>query len=200
MRRARFATYGLIVVVLALWGGWWFASSGIKLLGLGSDALGITGGVTVGGPFKLIDSTGEGVFPKDWNLWPWNPATVAEAVIDRSQGEWAIGIRNAEGPATTMLFAPQFTSPTGYCRLRCEVLWNGKQFGANIRIMPEGQKATNVMAIDRSAEWQTIDLPVDCRTLGRVKFEFHNTANADEVLWIRKYEVLNATKDEYLKK
>lgn len=58
MRRARFATYGLIVVVLALWGGWWFASSGIKLLGLGSDALGITGGVTVGGPFKLIDSTG----------------------------------------------------------------------------------------------------------------------------------------------
>ena len=148
---------------------------------------------------KLIESTGEGVFPKGWNLWPWNPATVAEAMIDQSRGEWAIGIRNAEGPATTMLFAPQFSSPTGYCRLRCEVLYNGKQFGAHIRIMPEGQKATDVMAIGTSAEWQTMDLPVDCRTLGRVRFEFHNSANADEVLWIRKYEVFGATKDEYPK-
>jgi len=149
---------------------------------------------------KLIDSTGEGTFPKDWNLWPWNPATVAEAVIDQSRGEWAIGIRNAEGPATTMLFTPQFNSPTGYCRLRCEVLFTGKKSGAQIRIMPEGQKATDVMVIESSADWQTIDLPVDCRTLGRLKFEFHNSANADEVLWIRKYEVLSATKDEYLKK
>ena len=149
---------------------------------------------------KLIASTGEGTFPKDWNLWPWNPATVAEAVIDESRGEWAIGIRNAEGPPTTMLFAPQFSSPTGYCRLRCEILYNGKRFGAAIRVMPEGQKATDVLQIEPMADWQTLDLPVDCRTLGRVKLEFHNSANSDEMLWIRKYEVFGATKDEYLKK
>jgi len=148
----------------------------------------------------LISSTGDGPFPKGWNLWPWNSDTLAEAVVDQSQGDWAIGVRNAEGPPTTMLFAPTFTSPTGYCRLRCELLYTGKKFGAAIRICPDNDKASDVLKIDPKADWRSIDVVVDCRTLGRVKFEFHNSAKPDEFLWLRKYEVLEATQDEYLKK
>ena len=66
MRRVRFATYGLIAVVLALWGGWWFVSSGIRLAGLGGDALGVAGGVSVGGPFKLVDSAGKVIRDTDF--------------------------------------------------------------------------------------------------------------------------------------
>ena len=66
MRRVRIGAYGLIVVVLALWGGWWFASSGAKRLGLDGAGLGITSGVSVGGPFKLVDSAGKSVSDTDF--------------------------------------------------------------------------------------------------------------------------------------
>lgn len=66
MRRVRIAAYGLTVVVLSLWGGWWFASSGAKRLGLDGDALGVTSGVSVGGPFKLVDSAGKSVSDTDF--------------------------------------------------------------------------------------------------------------------------------------
>ena len=147
----------------------------------------------------LISSTGDGKFPAGWNLWPWNPETLAEAVVDQSQGDWAMGIRNAEGPATAMLFTPMFVSETGYCRLRCEVLYVGRKYGAQIRICPDNAKASDAVKIEPSDQWQIIDAVVDCRTQGRVKFEFHNSANLDETLWIRKYEVFSATAGEFKK-
>ncbi len=140
----------------------------------------------------LISSDGDGKFPTGWNLWPWSPETLAEAVVDKSQGDWAIGVRNVEGPAKAMLFTPMFASETGYCRLRCEVLYNGKKYGAQIRVCPENDKAIDAVKIESQAGWQMIDVLIDCKTRGRVKFEFHNSANADEFLWIRKYEVLSA--------
>ena len=66
MRRVRIAAYGLIAVILAMWGGWWFLSSGAKRLGLDGDGLGITAGVTVGGPFKLFDGAGKPVSDTDF--------------------------------------------------------------------------------------------------------------------------------------
>ena len=148
----------------------------------------------------LISSDGDGKFPAGWNLWPWNPETLAEAVVDKSQGDWAIGVRNAEGPATAMLFTPMFASETGYCRLRCEVLYAGKKYGAQIRVCPENDKASDAVKVETQAGWQTIDVLVDCKTRGRVKFEFHNSGNADEFLWIRKYEVLSAGPGETVNK
>ena len=145
---------------------------------------------------KLVDSTGAGALPAGWDVWTYDLETLGEAVVNQSQGSWALGVRNAEGPPTAMLFSPSFTSSTGYCRLRCEVLYTGKNSGAQIRIFPEGQKAGNVKGIEPNPDWQTIDIVLDCRSKGTVKFEFHNAAESDQVLWIRSYEVLKATQEE----
>ena len=149
---------------------------------------------------KLIDSLGAGTLPVGWDVWTYEPETLSEAVVNQSQGSWALGVRNAEGPSSAMLFTPSFTSNTGYCRLRCEVLYNGKKFGAHIRVLPEGQKAGNAKGIEPNAEWQTIDVVLDCRSKGPVKFEFHNSAESDQTLWIRSYEVLKATQEEFSQK
>ena len=142
---------------------------------------------------SIISRVGEGKFPAGWTIYPWNWDTIAEATIDKSQGDWAFGIRNAEGPGSTMLLTPQFTSDTGYCRLRCEVLYSGKKYGAQIRVYPESDKASDAFPIDAQPGWRTLDILIDCKTRGRVKFEFHNnSANPDEFLWVRKYEVLSA--------
>ncbi len=66
MRRVRIAAYGLLAVVAALWGGYWFTNGGAKRLGLDGDALGVSAGVTVGGPFKLVDSAGKPVSDTDF--------------------------------------------------------------------------------------------------------------------------------------
>ena len=95
-----------------------------------------------------------------------------------------------------MLFTPEFASPTGYCRVRFQMLYNGKKFGAHLKMIPNGQKSFDVLAIEPQAEWQTIEAVVDCRTQGLTKFEFHNSGEADQWLWIRSYEVFSATKDE----
>ncbi len=143
-----------------------------------------------------ISIEGDGKFPAGWDLRPWSPDTLAEAAIDRSQGSWAVGIRNAEGPPSTMLFTPAFASETGFCRLRCELLYSGRKNGAVIRIFPQNDKARDVLRIQPQAEWQSINVLVDCRTSGRAMFEFHNGADADEVLWIRSYEVFSAEPGE----
>jgi cytochrome oxidase Cu insertion factor (SCO1/SenC/PrrC family) len=66
MRWVRIAAYGLLAVAATLWGGFWFANGGAKRLGLDGDATGVTAGVTVGGPFNLVDSTGKPVTDADF--------------------------------------------------------------------------------------------------------------------------------------
>ena len=145
---------------------------------------------------EAIPGSGDGTYPPGWLLWHWNAGTVAEAAVDESQGGWAIGIRNAEGPPSAMIFPPAFVSESGHCRIRCEVLYTGKKFGAHLKMIPDGQKSIEVIAIEPQAGWQTIDLVVDCRTTGSTKFEFHNWAEADQWLWIRSYEVFAVAKDQ----
>ncbi len=143
--------------------------------------------------------SGEGALPTGWLLWHWHAETVAECTADEAQGGWSFAVRNAEGPPSTMLFAPEFASGSGYCRLRCEVLFTGKKYGAQVKLKPDGEAAFPVFAIEPQAGWQTIDIVVECRTTGPAKFEFHNFDAAEQPLRIRSYEVFAATKDDMKK-
>ena len=147
-----------------------------------------------------VSSKGDGKLPDDWVVATWQPGTVAQLVIDRSQGEWALGLRNLEGPPTAMLFAPRFASRTGYCRVHCEILFGGKKSGVKIRLAPNGLKAEDAVTIEPQEGWQTINAVIDCRSKGPAKLEFHITDDPDQILWIRKYEVFEAEAQDFVKK
>ena len=149
---------------------------------------------------NTVSSKGDGKLPEDWLLLPWDFKTVAQVVIDRSQGEWALGLRSLEGPPSAMLLTPRFTSKTGYCRVQCEVLFNGRKSGGKIRLCPDGLKAEDAVVIEPQEGWQTIDAVIDCRSKGAAKLEFHLWDDPDQLLWIRKYEVFEADAKDFVKK
>jgi len=61
LRLTRWISLGLVVATLLAWGGFWLRRSGIDLVGLGTAAVGIPTGVSVGGPFALTDDHGRAV-------------------------------------------------------------------------------------------------------------------------------------------
>ncbi len=64
MRRLRIAAYGFIAVILLVWGGLWLRDGGMARLG--GVAASVSGGVTVGGPFSLVDGSGRVVTDADF--------------------------------------------------------------------------------------------------------------------------------------
>src|SRR5580704_14247773 len=61
LRVTRWIAVGLAVATLLAWGALWLRQSGIGLTGLGSTVAGVSGSVTVGGPFALTDDHGRAV-------------------------------------------------------------------------------------------------------------------------------------------
>ena len=149
---------------------------------------------------STVSSKGDGKIPDGWLLQSWDVKTVAQLVIDQSQGEWALGFRSLEGPPSAMLFTPKFTSRTGYCRVQCELIFNGKKSAGKIRLCPDGFKAEDAVIIEPQEGWQTIDAVIDCRSKGSALLEFHLWDDPDQILWIRKYEVFEAEAKDYVKK
>ena len=58
LRIIRYAAIALIAVLAAVWGAWWLRDGGAGRLGLDNVGLTIPGGVSLGGPFALVDTTG----------------------------------------------------------------------------------------------------------------------------------------------
>jgi len=58
LKTIRYAAFALIAVIAAGWGIVWLRGGGVAQLGLDNIGLSIPGGVTLGGPFTLVDTTG----------------------------------------------------------------------------------------------------------------------------------------------
>ena len=61
LKTIRYAAYGLIVILSAGWGVLWLTGGDVSKLSLDSLGVSSPGGVTVGGPFALTDTTGAAV-------------------------------------------------------------------------------------------------------------------------------------------
>ena len=61
MRMLRWIAYGLVAVVLVAWGLIWVQQGGLGRLDPASVGMSVPGGVSVGGPFSLVDSAGKPV-------------------------------------------------------------------------------------------------------------------------------------------
>lgn len=72
LRKLRLAAYGLIALLVVLWGVVWLQEDGANRLGLGDLGISMPGGVSMGGPFTLVDTAG---------------ATVTEATY---RGRWML--------------------------------------------------------------------------------------------------------------
>ncbi len=58
LKKIRYAAYALIAVMTVVWGVFWLRGGGVAQLGLDNIGRSIPGGVTLGGPFTLVDTTG----------------------------------------------------------------------------------------------------------------------------------------------
>lgn len=61
LKTIRYVAYGLIAVLTAGWAALWFSGGDVAKLSLDKIGMAIPGGVTVGGPFTLVDTTGASV-------------------------------------------------------------------------------------------------------------------------------------------
>ncbi len=61
LKTIRTAAYALIALLAALWGALWLSGGDVTKLSLDNLGISIPGGVTVGGPFALTDTTGAAV-------------------------------------------------------------------------------------------------------------------------------------------
>jgi cytochrome oxidase Cu insertion factor (SCO1/SenC/PrrC family) len=61
MRKLRWLAYGLIAAVLVFWGAVWVQRGGLTGFNAASVGVSVPGGVSVGGPFALVDGSGKPV-------------------------------------------------------------------------------------------------------------------------------------------
>ncbi|MBN9118353.1 MAG: serine/threonine protein kinase [Planctomycetes bacterium] len=126
--------------------------------------------------YRLVAQTGSGALPAGWTARCWNTDSEMEAFAETGASGPAIGIRNASGPASAVLFGPRFDSPSGFVRLRIEYAANVRDKAFLVRFKPNDQRAAwDVTRPPAGGEgWRTEDLLVDLKGAGGGCFEFHS--------------------------
>jgi serine/threonine protein kinase len=126
--------------------------------------------------YRLVSQSGPGEPPAGWSARAWNAATEMEFFAEEGDRP-ALGLRNAIGPGSAMLFTPRFECPAGACRLRFEYSAAVHEGRFLVRFKPSDNRGAwdVVKPPVTGPSWRAEELEVDLRGATGGYFEFHNS-------------------------
>ena len=124
--------------------------------------------------YPVLSRTGAGQPPDGWRGQVWNKDTRMEFFSDAAGGVPSIGVRNTQGPASAMLFSPEFRCPSGACKLKIDYSANTRE-PVGVRFKPtDGPLRVLASIPGTGTAWRVETIVVDLMGATAGFFEFHN--------------------------